>query len=436
MSNRSHGRCLLLTLALISGTATALDLPPLASGQDISLQGASYARTIQSAGNNPASVTSSGKRALWFGLGSASAAYEYGPVDDLTDRIEAVISDLLLRDLSLSDAEDLQRIARDLLNEAGRDGYLRLSAEAQPPLMPLGFRVPGLPGDLTLGAVGTMGSHIGILDAPVEILPTPGGFRISSDTTALARAAAGLALSLGYSRVLKATEESALVGGLRLTYHQLELAKGVVTLEESESSDAWLDDLEDEYDRSARRSSAVSMDAGLIWQTPNYQLGATLLNLNAPSFKYPILGQNCEDPARPLFSRNNCLAARRFADRVKLRESYRMEPQVQLEASLFSRKKGATLNATWDLASVSDALGDDQQWLSVSGTLRGWWILPALRAGYHHSLAGDAPSQVTAGLSFLRVVNLDAAMSTETVEYEGSSVPRSAMASISFELFF
>ncbi len=441
MSQTTHGKLLprlggLLALALISKTASALSLPPLASGQDISLQGASYARTIQSAGNNPASVTSSGKRAFWFGLGSVSAAYEYGPVDDLTDRIEAVISDLLLQDLSLIDAREIQSIAEDLLNEAGKEGYLRVTAQAQPPLMPLGFRLPGIPGDLTLGAVATMGSRIGVLDAPVEIVPTLGGFQITSDATALARAAVGAALSLGYSRELKVTDETALVGGVRLTYHQIELAKGVVTLEESEPGDAWLDDLEDEYDRNARRSSGISMDAGLIWRTPNYQLGATLLNLNAPSFKYAALGQNCDDPARPLFSRNNCHAARRFADRVKLRESYRMDPQVQLEASLFSQKNGATLNATWDVNSIQDALGDDQQWLSVSGTLRGWWILPGLRAGYHHSLAGAAPSQLTAGLSFLRVINLDAAMATETVTYDGKTVPRSAMASVSFEVFF
>lgn len=417
---------------LISVPGQSNTLIHMPAGQDINYAGASFPSTVQTANNNPASISHRTQEGLWFGMGSLSAGYEFSDVDDLMSRIEELTDDLGRTDLGPIEAAEIQQAGNILLEDIGDNGYVRLSAVAQPPFLPLGGKALG--GHFHVGLTGLFGSQIKVLDAPVEIVDLPDeSFELTSDSAGFIRYALGTSLSLGYSRTFQFNDNQSLSTAIRLNHYSMELAKGVIALENSESGEELEDDLRDEFRRNRRTDRAQGVDLGVLWTNTNYRLGATLKNLNEPSLRYPTLGENCGDPARSPLSRANCESALLFADRVGLRETHRMETQLQLEAAVFSSKNNAEVSLRYDANAVDDLFGDEQQWLSLTGTLRRGWFIPGLRGGYHKNLSGTGLSYLSAGFSLFKLMHLDIAMATNSVDNDGSSVPRGGMIGLSFE---
>jgi hypothetical protein len=166
-------------------------------------------------------------------------------------------------------------------------------------------------------------------------------------------------------------------------------------------------------------------------------LGGTVYNVNEPSLDYPTLGRDCGS-LDDAIARNNCATARDvFPNRIGNNETHTMERQIELEAGVFSPDRVWSLSGTYDLSGTPDVLGDEQQWFSVTGAFsgRGWWV-PGLRLGYKVNRAGSELSYYTGGISLFRVINIDAAVSEQTVSADGEEAPRAARVSLGLELFF
>jgi hypothetical protein len=434
--------CLALCVLGAPAVTTASPLFPLPAGPVLTLAGSSSPRTVQAAANNPAAPAASDLGSFWFGLGTVSAGYETGDFDNLSRQIETLEQDLRLENLSQEDAEQLRDRANAFLQQLGKNGYAKVFANAQPPLLPLGGSSAFLGGTVTFGAVGFTGARTALLDDPVKIVEqSTGNFRIDSDTAGHGKAAAGAIISLGYSSNLHRREDGLLSLGARLNYYTVELSQGVVALKDLDANGVaeTQDALEQEFDRNRRRASAIGLDFGALWGTENFRAGATLRNLNEPAFDYAALGQNCA--ARAGTERLNCETAAAFiaASRIAALETYRMERHLQLESALYTADRTWSLATTWDANSLRDAAGDEYQWLSLSGAFspRGsGWLIPGVRTGYRHNLAGTRLDLVSLGVSLFRLINLDVAASTQRVEDDGDKGPRSALASLSLELFF
>jgi hypothetical protein len=434
---RGRLRAMVICASLSAGALQASTLSPLSAGQDLVFGGASHSRTIQSSYNNPAAPMASGRSGYWFGLGSVGVGYEFGPVDDLVDDVERLADELDRDDLTLQEAEDLKEEFDLLLEKLGRDGYVMLHAHAAPPLMPFGGNVPFLGGKFAFGASAITSARVSILDAPIEVQPVGGGeYELQSRTSAYVKGGAGAILSLGYSANAISRRDGQLAVGTRFNYYTLELAKGVIALEDSDSDDLG-DDLEDDFDRNRNRSSVVGIDVGAIWSARNYSIGGTVRNLNEPSLSYPRIGFNCADPSLSAVAQTNCFTAASFGNRIALDETHKMRRQLQVEGAVYSRSRHWSLSAAYDVNSTRDLLDDEQQWLSLAASYSGhrWWV-PGLRVGYRENQAGTGLTYYTAGLTMFRLVNLDAAVSKEEVEEDGDKVPRSAMVSLSLEFFY
>jgi len=433
-----------LVLLFFSSPLSASPLFQLPVGQDVTHAGSSNPRTVQAAGNNPAAPVTSDLGGIWFGFGGVGVIYEVGPVDNLIDQADQLQENLDRASFTQQDADAIAADANAFVQELGRKGYVKVAANVQPPFLPVGGSMGFLGGTVTLGAVAFSGARVSFLDAPIlvqEKVDTPGDYEIRTDTAAYGKAAAGATVSLGYSGgVLHRPDGSLFMGG-RLNYYVVELSKAVFKLEddgENQNDDAE-DGLQDEFDRNRERTRAIGLDLGALWAAHNFRAGATLRNVNEPEFDYGVVGgADCAGKATPAAQRN-CEAANLFASRIDLAETYTMDRQLQVETAVYTASRTWSLAATYDANAAKDATGDEYQWLSISGAFspRGMgWIVPAVRVGYRQNQAGAGLDMVTAGLSFFRLINLDVAAATDSIENDGDEVPRSAMVSVSFELFF
>ncbi len=429
---RAPAACGAIAITLLVGAASPAAAGPLfslPSGQDVTLAGAGSPRSVQIAAGNPAAPVTSDLGAFWFGLGGTGVTYEVGDLDDLVDDAEEV-SGFLTR-----------------LNDTA---YVKVAASAQPPFLPMGGSLSGLGGAFTLSATAITGARIAFLGDYVNAVNDDGtntdcntsDCTVDTNLSGYGKAAAGAVVSLGYSGGVHHRDDGSLFVGGRVNYYAIELSRGVIPLADDDQSGDGEDDVQDEFDRNRKRTNAIGVDLGALWAAHNFRAGATLRNINEPEFEYPAIGVACESkPAGA--AQDNCNAAAAFAvsdpTRVRAREIYTMERQMQLETAAYTANRTWSLGASYDLDAAKDAVGDEYQWLSVSGafTPRGLgWFVPGIRAGYRRNQVGSELEMVSLGLSLFRVVNLDVAASTQSVENDGDEIPRSAMASLSLELFF
>ena len=427
-----------VALPVLPGHVSGSTVVALPSGQDVTYGGVSSPRTVQSISNNPSSPAASGRRGFATGLGAISVSYELGKVDNLIERAEDLEEALDRDNLTLAEAEALKDEFDAFLEEVGRDGYFKFSGAAQLPFTPFSANLPGLGGTLSLqaNAIGTVRGRI--LDAPIEIVPSGGGdFELQSRTSAYLKGAYGGHLAVGYSAPVWQQDEGRLFVGGRLNYYQMELSKGVIALEDTDDDDDDFGDaLRDDFDRNSAKRSVASVDVGALWVTPRYQAGGYLRNLNEPTMKYPSIGQNCLELDSGV-SQNNCFTAGSFSDRIALSEKYRMNRQLTVEGSVYTLDRSLSAGFSYDVNATRDIVADEYQWFSLHAAYasESWWV-PGVRAGYRSNQKGSGLSYYTAGLTLFRVLNLDAAMATDSVRVDGDKMPRSAMASLSFELYF
>ena len=245
--------------------------------------------------------------------------------------------------------------------------------------------------------------------------------KVNNDTTLLTRAAGVSELTLGYSRQLFRHEAGRLFAGLRAKYYRVGMTRVATRLANLTDAKQLF---RDARNTSFNYDSNFGLDLGVLWVSENYRLGATLMDLNAPTFTFPGL-----DVSR--YS-GGPIARRLARDYV-----YKMEAQLKLEAMLFSSNRQWAINAGLDANAVPDPFGDNYQWVTLSAAYLtdNWWI-PGGRIGYRANLAGENMNYATLGATLFKVFNVDLALALNTVTIDGSSVPRGVILNMGFEMPF
>ncbi|MFM2056204.1 MAG: hypothetical protein RLY71_589 [Pseudomonadota bacterium] len=179
-------------------------------------------------------------------------------------------------------------------------------------------------------------------------------------------------------------------------------------------------------------ASALGVDLGLMWHDTNYQLGASLYNLNRPRLRYPSPLQDSNSANRTAAQQ---LAA---AGKISLDDAVELKPHLVLEGSLFSADKRWLLQGSYAVNQTTDFVGDPHKRATVSAGFNaerfdnGWldYLVPSVRVGYQRDLVGSKLSTIGLGLSW-GVFNIDLNSSTQKVQADGSNVPRAAGVAIS-----
>ncbi len=396
--------------------------------------------------NNPATGASALAVQEWnIGIGLVSSVgfgLELGPVDNLTSQLEG-LSD----QLELFESNPSQELATEIsdnfdgfLEEAGEKGYLQLHMGIHP-IAPIVWNSRNtLGGSLVFDVNVAVQAQLNILDAPLIYNTTAQGAELLQTNSAVYLKVGAIAeSSLAYSRSLYKNDYGTLYSGVRAKYYLAELRKSLTGVSQIEDAQKLL---EDELDIAISGEQALGVDLGLMWASDFYRAGATVRNINSPSFSYETVGLNCDTKTGAV--QDSCNIAKSFSGEIDLEEKWVMDPQINLEFALYNSSRNWFMAVSGDVSPVNDAVGNELQWFTASvGYATRSWLLPGARLGYRKNLAGSQLSTANVGLSLFKILHLDVAYGLESIKAEGldlpqtgNTVPRILQVNLGIDLLF
>ena len=443
------------------------------SGPNLVYGHVSDGRQVMSDSNNPAAAATRykpGEGGVDFGIfPSFGAGWEIGNADNLfteVDNKSDEFSGLLSSYNSgtgaaaiTADVNSLVSSSNDLLVLIESEGFAKVHYSFDGPILPVTVSNDILGGALTFSFNHSEVYRIGVVQDPIKIntstlqadiqavitggptTSTTNGdltitnnagtveFDAKNDTTAVLKGAKVSQIGFDYSRHVMAHEAGNLYAGARANYYKVDLLKDYQRLDINTDSQ----DLFDNFSDGAKvSSSGIGIDLGVMWLTQDYHLGATLININKPSFDYnkPAITTN-STPTQGEYTPGT-----RVTNLLNQTETYTMDSQLKLEGSYYFLNKQLMLNAALDVNAIKDPVGDEYKWTVLSAAYSpNWWVIPSIRGGIRKNNGDNALTYYTFGFTLFKV-NVDIAMTTDDVEDDGDSVPRGLMGNIGIDMRF
>ena len=388
-------------------------------------------------------------------LSSIGFGLEFGQVDNLYKQIDATQAQLNkaqqipAASLYNADINVFQQNVAAYINQNGistindamnlfqADGYATVFSSFHVPLTPFVISHKGLGGSFVIDANVSAIANMSFVSDPVANITGPqvAGIMsynpvtqtvtynldgvIQSDSTLLVKAVAVAELGFGYSRPVLKSESGELMAGFRAKYYKVGLSRAAQRLLAVDGAKKTFDAGKDYVYR-----SGVGDDAGALWVSTHYRVGAWVDNINKPSFKFnDVDTTGYTDPA--------------VIARLSESATYQMDSQLHLETALHTESQNWVINVGLDANAIKDPIGSEYQWATLSAgyATDSWWI-PGFRVGYRANMAGTELAYMTGGLTLFKSVTLDAAYSLDSVKVDGDKFPRSLMLNLGVELSF
>lgn len=244
-------------------------------------------------------------------------------------------------------------------------------------------------------------------------------FAIENDSSILTKATRTTELNFGYSRHAWSNSAGNLYLGAEARIYLMQLSRASVRFGDITDSKELFDSIRN---AEFRNDTRLGVDIGALWVSNNYQLGVQVTNINEPEFTFPNVNL---EPYRDE-------GAIRF---LQADQNYTMDRQFKFEASLFTEDRRWSAHLGYDADGATDPLGDDFQWITVSGgfTTDSWWI-PGGRLGFRQNLTGTKMKYVSLGVTAFKIVNFDIASALDTVKIDGQKLPQGLMFSLGFQI--
>lgn len=481
----------LLLTALIPGISAA-NPHGYPSGANIGFGDSTALERLQAKKKNPAAPMADVRRGVSIGIFGLSIGYEFGDLKDMDKKFEEFennVNDLetKLEDID-AELEDFDEGSLDAVTDLVESGqavqspiqeitdelYVGLGVKGSVLPFPLEITSEALRGSLFFDldfdlrtnlsvlygipdsspfsqlstdkddygfSDGTCGSddftsHDFCVDDKGDIYTAPNeqlelmesdGEDILGSPAAYVQAALTRTFSLGYGSAIYQNGNGTLFAGGRLNHFDVELTRVAAGFEDDP-----METLQEEMDANRKNSSDFGLDAGVVWASDLYQFGATILNVNAPSFAYTAVPQSCDN-------NESCQLLNDAIERgdIERSQEYEMETQVSVEGAIQSPGRSWLVSASVDVNPVDGPFGeqfyDSYQWLSAGVAYQpDFALLPGIRFGYRQNMVGSELKYISGGVTLFNLLSLDAAATTEMVE----SVPRGFMLSAGLELSF
>lgn len=398
-------------------------------------------QSILSNTNNPAAASAALRQEeTQFRMGilsSVGVGLEVGQVDNFIDDIDAfdqTINDLDIKEqagtLTVQDIDDANAQFDDLLTTAATDGYFKVTAGIEVPFIgPLVVGGDSL-GSFTLDANVYVTGRLGLLHDALVYNPVAQTFQ--ANTALYVKAGQMTEISLGYGRQVVEYNGGNVFAGIRARVLNASMIKAVAGLETTNDAEQYL---EDTMDKGTLDSSSVTFDLGALWVGEHYRYGLTMANITSPEFAYPSLGQNCAS-AGTQDDIGNCYTALSFGDQINLTESFVLDPQLTVEAAIYTESRNWVFNVAYDANAINDLVGDQYQWMTASAAYTGGLWIPGARFSLRKNMAGEKLSYAGLGFTFFKVLNLDLMAATDKVTVDGSEIPRAVAFNLGLEINF
>lgn len=364
-----------------------------------------------------------------FGMvGPGGIGLEVGDLDSLSDEMDGLES--VLNDTSLTYAEALaaQTKYNAFLQNAGEKGYVKVSTAGYVPAFPIFYKDPKF-GTLAFDLMLEGEAKMRVLDDDIDITVSGANASLETDSSVYSKTALAAVFGIGYSNQVWRNRQGRLILGSKFNLTRMKLTRSISTIEN-------LDD-EDGLEESEAFSSNYSVDLGVIWLTQDVLLGAKVTNLNQPVYYYDTLGGGCGLKTGTALINCNVVANFVSAGELSHDETYIAERQISLEASKLLASGQWSIQSSFDLNAVMDAVEDEYQWFVLSSSYYGSSpLLPGFRAGYSKNLAGTELDYINMGITLFDRANLDIGWSLDTVKLDGKSMPRSLFVNLGLESAF
>ncbi len=266
-----------------------------------------------------------------------------------------------------------------------------------------------------------LGADIEIGD--ITLSPRPGlnavFFQIDNDSSLVSKGTQTGEFNVGYSHEGWSTASGTLFWGVEGHLYIKRLSRLSVRYGDITDSKELFDTIRNaDY----RTDEGFGLDLGVLWVAENYQLGAQVTNVNQPTFDFPDVNLSP-------------YSSERIIGFLRADQRYVMDRQLKLEASLFGRDRRWSVNVGVDANAMTDPLGDDYQWatLSTGYSMKSGW-LPNVRLGYRQNLAGTELGYLSLGFTAFKYVNFDISSALDTVKIDGSTLPQGVMLSLGFQI--
>jgi hypothetical protein len=242
---------------------------------------------------------------------------------------------------------------------------------------------------------------------------------LDNDSSLLAKASQLTEVSVGYSRESLSNAKGSLYLGLEAKLYLMRLSRYSARFGDITDSEELFDAIDD---ASFNNDQDFGVDIGALWIGENYQLGVQWTNINQPQFLYPEIDVKPYRDAAVI-------------EAIQRDQTYTMDSQVKLEASLFSSDRRWSAHLGYDVDSAKDTFGDEFQWLTLSAAVaRDSFWLSNFRVGYRQNLDGTELGYLSVGLTAFKYVNFDLSSALDTVKIDGTELPQGLMGSIGFQI--
>ncbi|MEK6749572.1 MAG: conjugal transfer protein TraF [Pseudomonadota bacterium] len=443
----------LRTLALMGLVTTPALATPVFHPSGASLtygDGASITQNIFSNVQNPASGASifavdNARGEFRMGvLSSVGLDIELGDVNGLKTSMDKISTDLnsAQGSASLATLQTAINGANSFLKQAGALPYIvQFGLGGHLPVFPLVIARKNWGGSFVLDANFAVQSKVSLLDRPFDIVttidPVTGNpsYAPKNNSGIYLKAANVNEISLGHSRpVMELPVVGNLYAGGRLNYYMAGMRKTVVSATQANNFSTLM---QDEANKGMEFQQGFGLDIGALVVNERYQFGATFNNVNSPSFKYAPIGQNCAALV-PGPAQDNCYSAASYADKIDLNEKHVMNAQMRVDGAVYSSNKNWVFAAGADVNPVNDFLGNPAQRAGISaGYASRSWIIPGIRLGLHTNMVGTRLSYAALGLSFFKLLHIDAAVGLDQIKVDATqSIPRKLALNIGLDFNF
>jgi len=236
-------------------------------------------------------------------------------------------------------------------------------------------------------------------------------FTVENDSLLLVKSTKVGQFSLAYSKKAIENDYGTLFFGIKPSLYRVGLTNVSARLGEITDSEALFDDIKN---ANFIYKNGFDVDLGVVWSGANYQLGLSANNLIERTYKYPELDESGYTSAEVL-------------GELDYHKQFTMQRQIKLEAGIFTEQRQWSLHAEYDANPVEDPMRDRYQWFTITaGYAADSWWLPSARFGISRNLAGTQLGYLNAGVTIMKILNIDLATTLDTVTLDGNEMRRGA----------